>query len=74
MGVLALKSRYMCRAATGFSTKVPPSVIAVVCSCDVLLAHLCLRFLGATALDINNLQDADYQIIKRMIEYAKSHG
>src|SRR5439155_25365443 len=28
---------------------------------------------GATALDISNLQDADYQIIKRMIEYVKSH-
>ena len=28
---------------------------------------------GAMALDINNLQDADYQIIKRIIEYVKSH-
>src|SRR5882672_8372069 len=46
MGVLALKSKYMRGAPTGFSMKVPLSVIAVVRSCDVLLAHMCLRFLG----------------------------
>src|SRR5215831_19803597 len=48
-----------------------PKLLSRVRSCAAL-THACLRLLGATALDMNNPQDAYYQIIKRMIEYVKS--